>query len=309
MPIDPNVIEILSQVRVAEFSMLTRSGGVTTRPLASVWLPERELIGLSTPIAYTQKVANVRRDGRVALLYSDFTGSGLPGDTAVLVQGTATVPDVPVASFEEMADYWRAILPRTPGIVHALADEGYRRAMDWYYWRLPIHVVPERVQVFKATPAGGAWEPPPPSGPSCLRVRDAMGRYPTAVLSGRDATGHPCSARATISISGHADDILVRPSQPYAAEPGTSALLWHRHDGEYGHMSTLLVTGDAAPGGPEWTFTPGTVPGGPAEPRDEASYHAWATASRERSLAYLRRHGLDLPEVPWDVLASLVNPA
>ncbi|MFE2595868.1 hypothetical protein ACFXCZ_05080 [Streptomyces sp. NPDC059396] len=48
---------------------------------------------MTTSLAYAQKALNVRRDGRVGMLFSDPTGSGAADAPQVFVSGTATCPD------------------------------------------------------------------------------------------------------------------------------------------------------------------------------------------------------------------------
>jgi len=81
----PSAEDLFTDVRVVELSTVTRDGGLNTKPMSASWLPDSQQIVLTTPPAYPQKVYNIRRDGRVALLYSDLRGSGLPAGTSVLV--------------------------------------------------------------------------------------------------------------------------------------------------------------------------------------------------------------------------------
>ena len=48
---------------------------------------------LTTSIGLPNKAFNARRDGRISLLFSDQTASGLQDPPAVLVQGDAEVPE------------------------------------------------------------------------------------------------------------------------------------------------------------------------------------------------------------------------
>ena len=61
-------------------------------PTATLYRPDGTFL-ITTSIALPQKAYNIRRDGRVAMLFSEPTASGLVGAPQVLVQGTATCPD------------------------------------------------------------------------------------------------------------------------------------------------------------------------------------------------------------------------
>ncbi len=62
----------------------------------------------------------MRRDPRVALLFSDPTASGLAAPEQVLVQGTATCPDEIVTAPGPWPDLWLRIRERQP-------SSGYHR--------------------------------------------------------------------------------------------------------------------------------------------------------------------------------------
>jgi general stress protein 26 len=304
MELDVNVLEVLAKTRVLELTTLTKTGGLNTRPMSGMWLPDRGQIVLTTPVAYPHKVLNIRRDGRVALLYSDFTGSGLSEVPAVLVQGMATAPEI-VAPPQDLEDYWRGLFRKNPAGATKTTDPHYRTAMDWYYWRLPIFVTPLRVNVLEVSTTGGAWEPPAPDGaPMKERITDAVARYPTAVFAARDQHGHPCSTRTRVSWAT-ADTLRLIPSQPFGGTPGPANLLWHRHNGRSGDMTALLVAGKAAEVAGEWTFSPERMPGlSPSGRHQPSSYEEWIQDGRSRSEAYLAKRGIAPPEIDWEKLAD-----
>ncbi|REE95042.1 pyridoxamine 5'-phosphate oxidase family protein [Thermomonospora umbrina] len=304
MNIDSSIEKVLADTRVLEFTTITRSG-LNTRPMAGAWRPERGQILLTTPPSYAQKVLNVRHDGRVALLYSDFTGSGLSGSPAVMVQGTATAPDTVVAP-QDILDYWRELFRRVPRDAEYLADKDLQASMDWYYRRLPIYVTPDRVHSFEAVPYGGDLEPVPEEKNTSMgdQIRDALGRYPTAVLAGRDDSGHPWSARATVAEDSGAGDLRVEPVAEAPGLLGPANLLWHRHNGESGDMLSLLVVGTADESDEGYRFRPERVPGALPSGHGEDSYQAWIDDGRRRSRRYLAQRGLAAPEIDWDALIA-----
>ncbi|MCE7012000.1 pyridoxamine 5'-phosphate oxidase family protein [Kibdelosporangium philippinense] len=298
MSIDSRVSEVLSSSRVAELTTIGKDGYPQTRPMAAIWVPDKQHVVLTTPPAFPQKVFNIRRDGRVALLYSDMTGTGLDSNTAVLVQGTASAPAT-VAGTAELADFWRAVYTRNPGYADELRDPAYQARMDWYYWRLPMFVTLDRVHVFDATPVGGTLEPFPASNlPMSERIKDAITRYPTAVLTALDADGHPYSVRAKVD-----ENLTVSPLQPFNGRPGPASLLWHRYDRTTAGMLTLLVTGTLGDSG----FTPERIPGALPDEHEAGPDQDWIAQGRLRSLQYLDKRGLDGPVVDWAALAGYAS--
>src|SRR5215213_9067470 len=89
----PEVEGVFREFRTCEFSTLARDGAPITWPVITLWQPEEERFVLTTSIGFPRKAFNVRRDGRVSLLFSDPTASGLDEPPAVLVQGEAEVPE------------------------------------------------------------------------------------------------------------------------------------------------------------------------------------------------------------------------
>ncbi|HEY0125592.1 MAG TPA: pyridoxamine 5'-phosphate oxidase family protein, partial [Blastococcus sp.] len=85
-PADPQVMQVVDRYRTCEFATLTRSGVPIAWPTAALYRPDGTFL-ITTSIALPQKAFNIRRDDRVALLFSEPTASGLDGAPQVLVQG------------------------------------------------------------------------------------------------------------------------------------------------------------------------------------------------------------------------------
>ena len=93
-----------------------------------------------------QKVYNIRRNPRVALLFSNATGSGLADPPAVLVQGDARAPDEIITNFTgELAEAGRVAFKRQPAAELYSSNPLMRYLFDWYYMRLVITITPRRI--------------------------------------------------------------------------------------------------------------------------------------------------------------------
>lgn len=303
MRITGDLAEVLADVRVLELATLGRDSGPRLRPMAGVWEPESQRIIITTPLAYAQKAREIRRDNRVAVLFSDFTGTGLSGRGPVLVQGVAEAPDV-VAAPQDLPEYWRELFRRTPGMAEEFASAEARAAMDWYYLRLPLYVTPQRVHELEPVVAGGADEPYPPQGAALSeQVKDALARYPSAVFAAADEQGHPYAIRALISDGESDGSLRVRPAGRFTGPGGPAGLLWHRHDGTPAGMLSLSVNGPASGAGTDWRLRPERIPGASVETPD--SEEAWVADGRRRTDDYLRRSGHSAPAIDWDALSAL----
>jgi hypothetical protein len=135
---------VLTCFLVCELATMGRDGAPQTWPTVPLLLPERGQVLLTTAIGFPVKAANIRRNPRVSLLWSDSTGSGLSDPPAVLVQGHATVDDDVVTWSDDLARHWRRVREVQPASRRftALPVRGF---LDWYFMRLLIRVTPRRV--------------------------------------------------------------------------------------------------------------------------------------------------------------------
>lgn len=296
-------LDVLDAYRTCEFATLGKDGTPAAWPTAVKRRPDGTLL-LTTSLAFTQKAFNIRRDGRVALLFSDPTGSGLDPAPQIAVNGRAACPDEIMTGPQGAEDYWSMLFVRQPH------SRGYVRApmrplMDWYYLRLLITVEPERVDVrpplaelavptAQASAAGAAL-------PGAAR----LGSFPTAVLAARDAAGAPVLAR-TRTVAGPAGYRIVIPSH-CAVVPGPASLLVHRHDALLNRMYNALVRGELRWSAGEFVLVPSQVvePMGSGSARDAVTVLRRARRSTDR---YLERRALPRPKVRWDLFRDLARP-
>lgn len=142
----PAVLEALHTYRTCELSTMARDGTPITTPVSPVILPEDGRVLITTSIGLPNKAFNVRRDGRVSLLFSDPTGSGLARPPAVLIQGDAVCPEQVETWTPELARLWRILAARQPASNVYASNPLTRWFFDWYYMRLLIWVTPRRIR-------------------------------------------------------------------------------------------------------------------------------------------------------------------
>ena len=139
------IAAVFTEFRSAEVSTLAKDGTPIAWPMAVLYQPEQGRFVTTTSAGLPQKAYNVRRDGRVSILYSDPTGSGLTNPPAVLVQGDATAPDEVVTWNEDLRQLWSILAVRQPSSnIYATSRLG-RALMGWYYLRLLLVIVPRRI--------------------------------------------------------------------------------------------------------------------------------------------------------------------
>jgi pyridoxamine 5'-phosphate oxidase-like protein len=140
---------VVREFRSCELSTLARDGTPVTWPTMPFFEPEQRRFLITSSVGLSQKARNIRRDGRVAMLFSNPTGSGLAHPPEVLIQGDAEAPDELAdlldPQFEAIARLLFARQPVGPTIIGVLPGP-IRRLMDWYCWRVFIYVRPRRIR-------------------------------------------------------------------------------------------------------------------------------------------------------------------
>src|SRR5437870_5678274 len=91
--VPPEVEAVFRQVRTCEFTTLAKDNTPITWPTVALYQPTRARFVITASIGLPHTAYNLRRTPRIAMLYSDPTGSGLAAPPTVLVQGDAVCPD------------------------------------------------------------------------------------------------------------------------------------------------------------------------------------------------------------------------
>ncbi len=294
--LDSAPLDVLDAYRTCEFVTLGRDGTPAAWPTAVRRQKDGTLL-LSTSLAFSQKALNIRRDDRVALLFSDPTGSGLAHAPQIFVGGRAECPDEIMTGPQGAEDYWRMLFERQPHS-RAYVSAPLRRLMDWYYLRLLITVTPDQLVVRPPLPPSA---PRDPEGPTALPGSAQLAGFPSAVLAARDASGAPVLARTRPVPTD--EGFAVEVPADCAATAGPASLLVHRHDEQLNHMHNALVRGTLTAGDRRLLVPTNVVePMGTGRPTDAIRV---LRSTRRATARYLERRGLDRPRVRWDEFKAL----
>jgi hypothetical protein len=139
---------VVREFRTCELSTIGRDGTPVTWPTVAFFEPERRRFFITSSVGLAQKASNVRRDARVAMLFSTATGSGLVRPPRVLIQGDAEAP-AELAQLDERFEWiTRVMLERQPvGItLMGVLPGPLRHLADWYGWRVLVYVRPRRIR-------------------------------------------------------------------------------------------------------------------------------------------------------------------
>jgi hypothetical protein len=307
------LLRAAAEYRTCEFVTLTRDGTPIAWPAVCLIDPDSgdgPRITLTTSVALPRKAVNVRRDPRVALLFSDPTGAGRDDLPQVLVQGTATCPEVVHTSPEGLEEYWLQVWERQPDAVDA-SSALTRWLMDFYYLRLVITVTPDAVTAAAPlrrtgpVPAAGPAPERGDHGPWAEAVRRLHG-YPDAVLATAPVGELPALRRVRVTPDAAARRLVLEPLDggAPAAEPVRGGLLFHGHDDRIGALRQFGVAGTVSGADGRWIlepdrFVPGSAP--------ESPLAMVSTVRRLRRVArrYLDDRALGRPRVDWEAFRAL----
>jgi len=262
----PELAQAAERYLTCEFVTIDAAGRPIVWPVTPYFRADEGCIDVTTGVGYPKKADDAARNPRVALLFSDATGSGVDPAPMVLVQGTARVDDRDPAANRER--YEREMAAKLPAL-HALAPTGpLKRLFSWYYDRIYLHVRPERVFVWpggdpegeptlydariEEVRSGHNEEPeeghaPPEGGLARWDPRlDRLGREdPTAVLAIVGPDGFPFAVRVPVRADEAACVVHIG-SDPVAApiEAGPACLCAHSHADDLIWQQSFQVRGD-----------------------------------------------------------------
>ncbi|WP_171074308.1 pyridoxamine 5'-phosphate oxidase family protein [Nonomuraea basaltis] len=300
------LVPVIDGYRTCEFVTIGRSGV----PIAWPTIPLRRDDGtilITTSIALPQKAYNIRRDPRVALLFSDPTGSGQHSAPQVLVQGTATCPDQVVTAVDGLERFWALVYERQPASQQYSANALTRHLLDFYYMRLLITVTPTAVLTRPPLDAPVPFAEPAPGGPN----RDAydettahLPSYHSAVLVVVDDRGFPRPLRVRLRADPRSKVFVVDTPDAAELRPGPASILCHRHDEKLWELRSFVTAGRISRGDQGWVFAPTRfIPGalGNAPAAVIRTVRSW----RRTAAGYLAARGLPRPRIPWEDHAAI----
>jgi hypothetical protein len=241
-------------------------------------------IDITTGLGYPKKADDAARHPRVALLFSDPTGSGIESGIQVLVQGTAEVDDRNLEANRER--YWRESWEKLPGSRDAHPPKALRSLFNWYYTRIYVHVRPERVFVWpggdlsdepvlhdthlEEVRSGHSEEPEEELGSVAggepawdERIDQLSERHRTAALSWLAPDGFPLAVRLPIRPDPGSRTIALE-AEPTGIPllPGRACLTAHRHAPTFSWQENFQVRGDLVRDGEGWRLVPRRLVGG-----------------------------------------------
>jgi hypothetical protein len=282
------VQQVFDRFITTEVTSLDRRGQPITWPLTPYYQLGDPCIDVTTGLGYPRKANDARANPKVAMLFSDPTGSGLERAPQVLVQGTADVDDRDLDANRER--YEREIVEKLPATQSELPPKVLDRFIRWYLARIYIHVRPERIYVWsEGDPArepqlfdthleevrSGHDEEPEvtlPGGaggaPAWHDRMDELGAtYPEAVVSLVAPDGFPFSVRLPVQADRSARRLRLGGAPvgvPW--QPGLACVTAHDHPPDFTWRRNFQVRGDLVEEDGAWAVVPRRLVGGLEHP-------------------------------------------
>lgn len=261
---------VFARFMTAEYGSLTRQGRPVTYPIAPYVDSAGGTLDFSTGLAYPAKAERARRTPRVALLFSDPTGSGLDRPPVVLVQGLARVRDADLQANTDR--YLRWSQAKTPD-AYRMMPAALLRRIAWYLARIWVEVTPTRLwwwpegrldqqpQQWAALPGRSAPpSDPAPSGPALAAWKPgpsdwragmayAIQQLGSPVVTMRDHDGYPLPLRTRrAQMQGDAVAIELPAGAPAFAD-GPACLTFHHHPEIFTGQQHMVFTGQISQAG------------------------------------------------------------
>ncbi len=271
-------------------------------------------IDVTTGIGYPKKADDAKRHPRVALLFSDPTGSRVEPAPQVLVQGTAEVDEADLAANRDR--YRREAVVKLPATKDMLPPRWMEGLFGWYFDRIYIKVRPERVflwpegdpttepEVYDAhveeVRSGHSEEELEPLEPAAggstawdSRIEELGARHETAVLGWVAPDGFPLAVRLPVSLDRSARRIRIigKPAGLPVAE-GRACLTAHAHAPDFRWQENFQVRGDLVRDDAGLALVPRKLIGGfelPKESRIAGLRRNFGKARRYHRIAKKRR--------------------
>ena len=214
----PEIQQVFDRFVTTEYTTVAPAGEPITWPVTPYYRAGDPCIDVTTEPGYPRKADDARSDPRVALLFSDPTGSGTAQAPQVLVQGTADVDDRDLDANRERVHVRPERIYVWPGGDVGREPQLFDAHME------EVRSGHDEEPDAEHAPASGA----PPAWDA--RLDELGGRCPEAVVSLVAPDGFPFSVRLPIGVDSGARRIRMGGAPvgvPW--QPGLACLTAHDH--------------------------------------------------------------------------------
>jgi hypothetical protein len=285
-----DIQDVFHRFVTTEYVTQDAKGQPIAWPVTPYYTPGAATIDITTGVGYPKKADDAVRRPRVALTFSDPTGSEIESPPIVLVQGIAEVDESDLRANRDR--YRRESGEKLPATKDMMPPKFVENLFSWYFDRIYVKVRPERVFVWRGgdmtsepevhdahldeVRSGHSEEPlephPEPEGGSGVwdaRIDELGARHGSAVLAWVGPDGFPLAAR--LPVTSNASSRLVT----FGAEPvglplaeGPACVTAHAHSPSFTWQENFQVRGDLVREGDGWALVPRKLVGGFELPKE-----------------------------------------
>ena len=149
---DPQLVETLENALICEFTVISPTGRPITHPLLPLYDPEESRLYVTSSVLFSKKLEYVKKNPKVAALFSNRQGIRVSPYRIVLVKGNAKVGEVDVHhGWEKLLPLWRKKEPYIDNFVKM------RYALPLFWERSIIEINPTKLYLW---PNGDTETPP-----------------------------------------------------------------------------------------------------------------------------------------------------
>lgn len=308
-PLSPALASAVDAYFTCELATIGKGGVPIAWPVVTLRRDDDTFL-MTTSIAFPQKAFNIRREPKVAMLFSDRTGSGRDSLPQVLVQGSAVCPDEVVTAPAGLEAYWVRLWRRQPPKGYFAARSPVHGLFDWYFMRLLITATP--VRVTERPPLddrpGHTLAPPSAAADPFSRANAALAPYRSAVLATVGSDGFPSLRRVRLIADPSRGAFLVDADgdagREAAPRPGPASILCHRHDDTLQNQYSFVTLGRVESRSGAWAFIPTRFIQGSGGDNPLGAIRK-VIAVRRATKRYLSARSLPRPRIPWEDLDAL----
>ncbi len=149
---NPQIVETLENALICEFTVISPTGRPITHPLLPLYDPEESRLYVTSSVLFCKKMDHIKKNPKVAVLFSNREGMRVSPYRAVLVKGNAKIGEEDVHhGWEKLLPIWRRKEPYIDNFVKM------RYALPLFWERSIVEIDPAKLYYW---PNGDVNNPP-----------------------------------------------------------------------------------------------------------------------------------------------------
>jgi len=140
---DPQIVETLENALICEFTVVSPNARPITHPLLPLYDPKESRLYVTSSVLFSKKLVHIKKNPKVAALFSNRDGIRVSPYSTVLVKGNAKVGEEDVHhGWEKLLPLWRKKEPYIDNFVKM------RYALPLFWERSIIEIEPSKLYLW-----------------------------------------------------------------------------------------------------------------------------------------------------------------